>query len=60
MKQMSQLNSKPQNEFENSNHVAKKKRAIATEFKKKNHKDIVDLINDEDDAVSEMYARFIR
>jgi hypothetical protein len=61
MKIMSQSNeSKQQKEFENDSHISRKKRALASTFQKKNFKDIVDLINDEDSDVSEKYARYIK
>lgn len=52
--------SKATNEYENPSHIAKKKKAIANTFTKKNFRDIVELINDEDDEVAEHYARYIR
>ena len=62
MNTMSQQNkpAKSSQEFENASHIARKKKAIATTFKKKNFNDVVELINDEDDSVSEMYAKYIR
>jgi hypothetical protein len=57
---MSIPNSKTSNDQENSTHIKNKKRALATTFKKKNYKDVVDLINDEDDSVAEMYARYVK
>ncbi len=51
---------KSSNEYENSSHIKNKKKAIATTFQKKNHRDIVELINDEDDEVGERYAKYIR
>ena len=52
--------SKSSQEYENNSHIAKKRKAVANQFQKKNFKDIVELINDEDDSVAEKYARFIR
>jgi hypothetical protein len=52
--------SKTQTEYENNTHILKKKKAIATSFKKKNIKDVIDLMNEEDDDVAEKYARYIR
>jgi hypothetical protein len=49
-------------EFENNSHIAKKKKAVSSQFHKKNFKDIVDLIDteDEDEQNIEQYARFIK
>ena len=47
-------------EFENNSHIARKKKAVESQFQKKNFKQIVEMINDEDDEVSEKYARYIK
>lgn len=60
MSQPNNNSSKANQEFENDSHISRKKKAIATTFKKKNLKDVVDLIDDEDSEVSEMYARYIK
>ena len=52
--------SKTQNEYENNSHILKKKKAIATTFKKKNFKDVVDLLNEEDSELAEYYAQYIK
>ena len=48
------------NDYENPSHVAKRQKAIATTFKKKNFKEVVDLLNEEDSSVAEYYARYIK
>lgn len=58
---MSQSNeSKQQKEFENDSHISRKKKAIANTFHKKNFRDIVNLIDDEDTDVAERYARYVK
>jgi len=52
--------SKTQTEYENNSHVARKKKAIATTFKKKNFKEVVDLLNEEDNDLAEYYARYVK
>jgi hypothetical protein len=53
---------KPQNqsEYENGSHVANRKKAIATTFKKKNFRDVVDLLNEEDENLAEYYAQYVK
>lgn len=51
---------KESQEFENNSHISRKKKAEANKFTKKNHNDIIDLINEEDDEVAETYARYIK
>jgi hypothetical protein len=47
-------------EFENGSHIAKKKKAVENQFQKKNFKQIIEMIDDEDVEVAEKYARYIR
>jgi hypothetical protein len=47
-------------EYENSSHIAKKKKAASEIFHKKNLKDIVHLIDEEDEDLAETYARYIK
>lgn len=48
------------NDFENSSHIAKKKKAVQQEFQKKNLKKIVELLDEEDQEIAEQYARYIK
>ena len=47
-------------EFENGSHIERKKKAVESQYQGKNFKQIVELINDEDEEVSKKYARFIK
>lgn len=47
-------------EYENSSHIAKKKKAVENVFHKKNLKEIVGLIDEEDEDLAETYARYIK
>lgn len=53
---------KPTNnqEFENESHIGRKKKAIDSQFQKKNIKKIVELIDEEDVEIAEKYARYIK
>lgn len=48
-------------EFTNGTHIARKKRAEQKEFKKKNYKQIMDQISEEEDEDDlEKYVRYIK
>lgn len=47
-------------EFDNNNHIAKKKKAVSQQFTKRNMRDIVDLINEEDDELAKKYAQYVK
>lgn len=47
-------------EFENGSHLARKKKAEDNQFSKKNYKQIVKMLDEEDVEIAEKYARFIR
>lgn len=47
-------------ENENSTHIAKKKKAVEKEFHKKNFKEIVELMDEEDEELAKDYARYIK
>lgn len=47
-------------EYDNVSHIEKKKKALSLQFQKKNFKQIVELIDDEDLEVAEKYARYIK
>ena len=47
-------------DYENANHIKKKKKAAEGQFHKKNVKEIIELLNEEDEEVAEMYARYIK
>lgn len=47
-------------EYENSSHIAKKKKAEQQQFRKKNLKEIVDLIDEDEQDIVDKYARFIK
>lgn len=48
-------------EYENSSHVAHKKKAAENKFRKKNVRDIIELIGDEDSEEDyEKYVRYIK
>ena len=47
-------------DYENSSHIARKQKAVDKQYHKKNYRDIVEMINDEDEEVAEKYARFLR
>ena len=48
------------NDYENPSHVARKKKAIATQFKKKNFREVVDLLNEEDEDLAKYYAADVK
>jgi hypothetical protein len=50
----------PKQEYENASHIAKKKKAVESTFHKKNMKEIVELIDEEDSDLAEKYARYIK
>jgi hypothetical protein len=57
---MSQFKDKQNSEYENDSHIGRKKKAIAQQFQKKNQREIVELMNEEDDSVAEKYARYVK
>lgn len=50
----------PNQEFENGSHLARKKKAVENQSQKKNYKQIIEMIDDEDLEVAQRYARFIK
>ena len=51
-------------EFENDSHLARKQKAVSNEFKKKNSKQIIDMITseaeDDDENDFQKYVRYIK
>lgn len=47
-------------EYENESHLGRKKKAIESQFQKKNFKQIVDLMDEEDVELAQKYAQYIR
>ena len=48
-------------EFENDSHISRKKKAVANSLHTKNKKQIIELIDSEDeDEDPELYARYIK
>jgi hypothetical protein len=45
---------------ENNSHIARKKKAVQSQFQRKNLKDIVHLMNEEDEDLAETYARYVK
>lgn len=47
-------------EFENGSHIARKRKAVENTFQKKNLKDVIDLLNEEDEDEALKYARYVK
>lgn len=47
-------------EFENGSHLARKKKAVENQFQKKNFKQIVELLDEEDIEIAQKYARYVK
>lgn len=48
------------NEYTNPSHIAKKQKAVGQQFQKKNLKQIVELLDEEDVEIAEKYARYVK
>ena len=57
---MSNGKSTANQEFENESHLGRKKKAIESQFQKKNFKQIVELLDEEDVEIAQKYARYVK
>ena len=51
---------KQSSEYENPSHIVKRKKALESQFVKKNIKSLKELIHEEDEEFVEEYIRYIR